>query len=187
MRAVNKVDRIFSGFVRGKLLDSIIIGILCFIGSTVLRFPYTPLISVVVGVTNIIPFFGPFLGAIPCALLILLVNPLKCLYFCIFILVLQQLDGNVIGPKILGGSTDLPSFWVIVAILIGGGFFNVAGMFLGVPIFACLYSAVKHFSRKRLDKRFEADPTLTEGIFDSNDAVEKLRRSKTTEHQGEKQ
>ncbi len=186
MAAMRKVDEIFSGFVRGKLIDSMIIGVLCFIGSAILALPYAPLISVVVGVTNIIPFFGPFLGAIPSALLILLVSPVKCLYFIIFVLVLQQLDGNVIGPKILSGPTDLPSFWVIVAILIGGGFFNFAGMFLGVPIFACLYAAVRHFCRKRLNKRFAADPTLTEDIFESNNAVEKLRRSETNNNQGEK-
>ena len=150
LRAVKKADTIFSGFVRGKLLDSLIIGVLCFVGATLLKLPYTPLVSVIVGVTNIIPFFGPFIGAIPSAFLILLVSPVKCLYFIIFVIVLQQLDGNVIGPKILGGSTELPSFWVIVAILIGGGFFGVAGMFLGVPVFACLYAAVGYYSDKRL-------------------------------------
>ena len=109
MRGFRRMDHIFSGFVRGKLLDSLIIGILCFIGCSILKLPYTPLVSVVVGVTNVIPFFGPFLGAIPCALLILLVSPLKCLYFIIFIILLQQLDGNVIGPKILGDSTGISS------------------------------------------------------------------------------
>ena len=146
LRALGKADSIFSGFVRGKLLDSLIIGVLCFVVCSALSMPYTPLVSVIVGVTNIIPFFGPFLGAIPSAFLILLVSPLKCLYFIIFILVLQQLDGNFIGPKILGGSTELPSFWVIVAILIGGGFF-------GVPVFACLYALVGYLSAKRLRKK----------------------------------
>lgn len=144
---------IFSGFVRGKLLDSLIIGILCFIGCSILKLPYTPLVSVVVGVTNVIPFFGPFLGAIPCALLILLVSPLKCLYFVIFIFLLQQLDGNVIGPKILGDSTGISSLWVIVAILVGGGFGGVLGMFLGVPIFACLQVLVRWLLNTRLEKR----------------------------------
>ena len=167
LRAVSKADSIFSGFVRGKLLDSLIIGLLCFIGATILRLPYTPLISVIVGVTNIIPFFGPFLGAIPSAFLILLVSPVKCLYFIIFVLVLQQLDGNVIGPKILGGSTDLPSFWVIVAILIGGGFFGVPGMFLGVPVFACFYALVGYYSTKRLRKK----GVENDDLFRSNDAV----------------
>lgn len=167
LRSVGKADSIFSGFVRGKLLDSLIIGILCFIGASILKLPYTPLVSVVVGVTNIIPFFGPVLGAIPCAFLILLVSPLKCLYFVIFVLVLQQLDGNIIGPKILGGSTALPSFWVIVAILLGGGFFGVPGMFLGVPVFACFYAIVNYHMNKRLAKKgIENDD-----LFRSNDAV----------------
>ena len=173
LRAAEKADAIFSGFVRGKLLDSFIIGVLCFIGATILRLPYAPLVSVIVGVTNIIPFFGPFLGAIPCGFLILLVSPVKCLYFAIFILVLQQLDGNVIGPKILGGSTELPSFWVIVAILIGGGFFGVAGMFLGVPVFACLYTLVGYYSRKRLKEKNIA----SDEVFASNDGIDKLRQS----------
>ena len=150
LRAARKADRIFSGFVRGKLLDSLIIGVLCFVGASLLKLPYAPLVSVIVGVTNIIPFFGPFLGAIPSALLILLVSPVKCLYFIVFVLALQQLDGNFIGPKILGGSTELPSFWVIVAILIGGGFFGVPGMFLGVPVFACFYALVGYLTDKRL-------------------------------------
>lgn len=169
MRAVSKANTIFSGFVRGKLLDSFIIGVLCFIGSTILKLPYAPLVSVIVGVTNIIPFFGPFLGAIPSAFLILLVSPIKCLYFVIFILVLQQLDGNVIGPKILGGSTELPSFWVIVAILIGGGFFGVAGMFLGVPVFACLYAAIGYYSGKRLRKK----GVMSDEMFYTNQLPEK--------------
>ena len=153
MRGFRRMDHIFSGFVRGKLLDSLIIGILCFIGCSILKLPYTPLVSVVVGVTNVIPFFGPFLGAIPCALLILLVSPLKCLYFVIFIFLLQQLDGTVIGPKILGDSTGISSLWVIVAILVGGGFGGVLGMFLGVPIFACLQVLVRWLLNTRLEKR----------------------------------
>lgn len=150
---LRRVDAIFSGFVRGKLLDSLIIGILCFIFSSWFQFPYAPLVSVVVGVTNVIPFFGPFLGAIPSAFLILLVDPLKCFYFVLFVLALQQLDGNVIGPRILGDSTGLSSFWVIVAILVGGGFFGIPGMFFGVPIFACLYTAVNAYVNYRLRKK----------------------------------
>jgi len=147
------VNRIFSGFFRGKLLDSLIIGILCFLCSSILKFPYTPLVSVVVGVTNIIPFFGPFLGAIPCAFIILLDSPLKCLYFIIFIVVLQQFDGNILGPKILGDSTGLSSFWVIVAILVGGGLWGILGMFIGVPLFACLYTGVRRFCVWRLEEK----------------------------------
>ena len=116
-------------------------------------FPYAPLVSVVVGVTNIIPFFGPFLGAIPSAFLILLASPIKCLYFIIFVLALQQFDGNILGPRILGNSTGISGFWVIVAILVGGGLWGVAGMFLGVPICACIYAGVRAFSGYRLKKK----------------------------------
>ena len=153
MKAVRRADAIFSGFVRGKLLDSLIIGILCFIGSLAFNFPYSPLVSVFVGITNIIPFFGPFIGAIPSAFLILLVSPMKALYFIVFILALQQLDGNVIGPKILGDQTGLSSFMVIVAILVGGSFFGIPGMFFGVPVFACLCSAGEFFVAQRLTRR----------------------------------
>lgn len=153
LRGIQKADGIFSGFVRGKLLDSIIIGILCFVGCSILKFPYTPLVSVFVGVTNIIPFFGPFLGAIPSTFLILLVSPMKALYFLIFVLALQQLDGNVIGPKILGDKTGLSSIWVIIAILVGGSFFGILGMFFGVPVCACLYSLVNFLLDARLRKK----------------------------------
>lgn len=150
IRATRKADAVFSGFVRGKLMDSLIIGVLCFIGCSILGVPYTPLVSVVIGVTNIIPFFGPVLGAVPSAFLILLVSPLKCLYFIIFIILLQQLDGNVIGPKIIGNATGVSSFWVVVAILVGGGFGGVPGMFLGVPVFACVQMLCKHLINRRL-------------------------------------
>ena len=153
LRGTRKVDRIFSGFVRGKLLDSLIIGILCFIGCSILDFPYTPLVSVIVGVTNVIPFFGPFLGAIPSTFLILLASPMKAVYFVIFVLALQQLDGNVIGPKILGDKTGLSSLWVIIAILVGGSFFGLAGMFFGVPVCACLYSLVTFIVEALLKKK----------------------------------
>ena len=153
LRGVRRADLIFSGFVRGKLLDSIIIGVLCFAGCSILKFPYTPLVSVFVGVTNIIPFFGPFLGAIPSTFLILLVSPRQALYFLLFVLALQQLDGNVIGPKILGNTTGLSSLWVIIAILVGGGFFGIAGMFFGVPVCACLNSLINFFVDARLRKK----------------------------------
>lgn len=152
-RAVGRVDEIFSGFVRGKILDSLIIGLICFIGCSLLNFPYTPLVSVIVGVTNVIPFFGPFLGAIPSIFLILLDSPLKAVYFTLFVFALQQVDGNIIGPKILGDATGISSFWVVVAITVGGGFAGVLGMFLGVPIFACLQTLVKYLTDRRLEKR----------------------------------
>jgi predicted PurR-regulated permease PerM len=151
--ALHFTNHVFQSYISGKILDSLIIGIMCYIGCVILRLEYAVLVSFIVGVTNIIPFFGPFLGAIPSAFLILLVSPLKCLYFIIFILVLQQFDGNILGPKILGNSTNLSSFWVIVAILVGGGFFGVAGMFLGVPLFACVYACVKFWSEKRLHQK----------------------------------
>ena len=153
VRATRKTNQIFSGFVRGKMLDSLIIGILCFIGCSIFSLPYTPLVSVVVGVTNMIPFFGPFLGAAPSAFLILLVSPKQCLIFIVFIIVLQQIDGNIIGPKILGDATGISSFWVVVAITVGGGFAGVLGMFLGVPIFACLQTLVKYLTDRQLEKR----------------------------------
>lgn len=153
----HKSNKIFGGFISGKILDSLIIGILCFIGLSILKMPYTLLVSVIVGVTNIIPFFGPYLGAVPSAILIMLSSPLHGLYFIIFILVLQQVDGNIIGPKILGDSTGLTSFWVVFAILVGGGLFGVAGMIMGVPVFAVIYYIIRNIvnyvlERKKLPK-----------------------------------
>lgn len=148
-----QVNKIFGGFISGKIIDSIIIGILCFIGVNILEMPYPLLISVIVGVTNVIPFFGPYIGAIPSAFLVLLIDPGKCLIFIIFILVLQQLDGNVIGPAILGDSTGLSPFWVVVSILVGGGLFGFLGMLLGVPTFAVIYFLIKTFSEYYLKKK----------------------------------
>ena len=183
LTGLHNTNRVFSGFVRGKLLDSLIIGILCFIGCSILKMPYTPLVSVVVGVTNVIPFFGPFLGAIPSAFLILLVSPLKCLYFIIFIILLQQLDGNVIGPKILGDSTGISSFWVIVAILVGGGFFGVPGMFFGVPVFACLRMLVKWLMDRRLTRR--GMPTEASAYVERKEALRQSRAAGQAEEDAE--
>ncbi len=144
---------VFGGFINGKLLDSLIIGILCFIGCSLMKMPYVMLVSVIIGVTNIIPFFGPFIGAIPCAVLILLNNPIKCVYFVIFILLLQQFDGNILGPKILGDSTGLSSFWVLFAILLFGGLFGFVGMIIGVPLFAVIYSLIRDLIQFGLKKR----------------------------------
>ena len=143
VEVVRKADEVFGGFFIGKIIDSVIIGFICFGGLYILRMPYVVLVSVIVGVTNIIPFFGPYIGAIPSFILIFLVNPLQGLYFIIFILVLQQVDGNIIGPKILGNTTGLSPFWVIFAILLFGGRFGVPGMIFGVPVFALLYYIVK--------------------------------------------
>ena len=139
MNEIRFVDRMFNGFFTGKLLDSAIVGILCFIGCLVLGLKPALLIAVIIGVTNIIPFFGPFIGAVPCALLLLLENPMHCLIFLIFLVVLQQLDGNFIGPRILGNTTGLPGLWVMFAILLFGGLWGIGGMILGVPLMAVLY------------------------------------------------
>ncbi len=143
----------FNGFINGKLLDSLIIGILAFICLTVMKMPYALLISVIVGVTNIIPFFGPFVGAIPSAFIIFIVNPIQAVWFLIFILILQQIDGNIIGPRILGNSTGLPAIWVIFAILVGGGIAGFLGMLIGVPTMAVLYSLARSYIRQRLEHR----------------------------------
>ncbi len=148
-----QVNKIFGGFISGKIIDSLIIGVLCFIGVSILKMPYPLLISVIVGVTNVIPFFGPYIGAIPSAFLVLLIDPSKFLIFVIFIIVLQQIDGNIIGPTILGDSTGVSPFWIIVSILVGGGLFGFLGMLLGVPTFAVLYFLVKTFSEYHLKKK----------------------------------
>lgn len=146
-------NRVFGGFIGGKIIDSLIIGVLCFIGLRILDMPYTMLISIIVGVTNIIPFFGPYLGAIPSALLLLVIDPMKCLYFVIFIIILQQLDGNVIGPQILGDATGLDSIWVVVSLLIFGNLFGVLGMVIAVPLFAVIYKIVTELVNFLLKKR----------------------------------
>ena len=153
VRDFSFVNKTFIGFLGGKLLDSLIIGILCFIGTSILKTPYAALVSVVVGVTNIIPFFGPFIGAIPCAILILVVDithPLNCLYFVIFVFLLQQFDGNILGPRILGESTGITGFWVIFAITLFGGLFGVPGMIIGVPAFAVIYAGIKSVVHRAL-------------------------------------
>ena len=148
-----KTNEIFGGFIIGKIIDSIIIGILCFVGTSILNMPYAMLVSVIVGVTNVIPFFGPYIGAIPSAILIALTNPMKGIYFLIFFLLLQQFDGNILGPKILGNSTGLSAFWVIVSILLGGGLFGIVGMLFGVPTFAVIYYVIKLLVDNKLEKK----------------------------------
>ena len=140
---VKYADRMFGGFINGKIMDSAIIGVLCYIGCLIFKFPSALLVSVIIGVTNVIPFFGPFIGAIPATLLILIQNPIKALWFVLFVLVLQQLDGNIIGPKILGNTTGLSSFWVLFAILLFGGLWGFVGMIVGVPLFAVIYDVIK--------------------------------------------
>ena len=140
---VKYADKMFGGFINGKIMDSAIIGVLCYIGCLIFKFPSALLVSVIIGVTNVIPFFGPFIGAVPATLLILIQNPIKALWFVLFVLVLQQLDGNIIGPKILGNTTGLSSFWVLFSILLFGGLWGFVGMIVGVPLFAVIYDIIK--------------------------------------------
>ena len=137
-------DRTFVSFLNGKLLDSAIIGLICYIVCVILSMPYALLVSVIVGVTNIIPFFGPFIGAVPSAIVILMVSPVKCLIFIIFIIILQQVDGNIIGPKILGSTVGINGFWVMFSIILGAGLFGFWGMLLGVPVFVVIYTIINN-------------------------------------------
>ena len=146
------IDRMFGGFIDGKLVDSAIIGVLCYIGCSVFKFPNALLVSAIVGVTNVIPFFGPFIGAVPSILLILIESPIKAVWFSLFVLGLQQLDGNIIGPKILGNHTGVSSFWVLFSILLFGGLWGLVGMIVAVPLFAVLYDLLKRLVRRGLIK-----------------------------------
>ena len=173
------INKTFMGFITGKLIDSAIIGCLCFIGTTIIGTPHALLVSVIIGVTNIIPFFGPFLGAIPCILLILIIEPIQALYFILFILFLQQLDGNVIGPKILGDSTGLSGFWVIFAITLFGGLYGVPGMLVGVPFCAIVYAGVRMFVHNRLEKK-DLSPLTVNYV-----TIERIEDDGTLVHQEE--
>ena len=141
------------GFVKGKLLDSLIIGLICMVFTVVVNMPYAVLVSVIIGVTNIIPFFGPFIGAIPTAALILMVDPLKCVYFVVFIIILQQFDGNILGPKILGNSTGVSSFGVLFSILLFGGLFGFVGMIIAVPLMAVIIHIYNQIQEYLLSKK----------------------------------
>ena len=154
-------DKMFNGFISGKFVDSAIIGVICYFFCIIARMPNALLVSVIIGITNIIPFFGPFIGAIPTALLILVQSPMKALIFVIFILVLQQIDGNIIGPKILGDSTGLASFWILFAIMVFSGIFGFIGMIIGVPLFAVIYDIAKKLIFRGLDKK-NIDPAVYE-------------------------
>ena len=152
LEGLDFTDRTFMGFINGKLLDSAIIGLICYIVCSILRMPYALLVSVIVGVTNLIPFFGPFIGAVPSSIIILLVNPVKCLIFIAFIILLQQLDGNIIGPKILGSSVGINGFWVMFSIILGAGLFGFWGMLLGVPVFVIIYAAITGSVTRKLKR-----------------------------------
>ncbi len=178
--ALRFTDRTFIGFLNGKLLDSAIIGLICYIFCVIFKMPYALLVSVMIGVTNIIPFFGPLIGAVPSAIIILMVDPVKCLVFIIFVILLQQLDGNFIGPKILGNSVGISGFWVMFSIIVGAGLFGFWGMVLGVPIFVVIYTFVNEGIKKRLrrsdlpeeEKDYEGvdhiDPVTLKADFEKN-------------------
>ena len=153
MSLAARINKVFSGFLVGKIIDSIIIGCICFVCLTLMNMPYNLMISVIIGVTNIIPFFGPIIGAVPSTLFMVIVSPQKALILLIFIVVLQQFDGNVLGPKILGDSTGLPGFWVLVSILFFGGLWGFPGMVIAVPTFALIYSFTREFVEGRLKKK----------------------------------
>jgi len=150
-------NRLFGGFISGKLVDSAIIGVICFVVCALLNMPYALLVSVIVGITNIIPFFGPYLGAVPSAILILTESPYKCVIFIVFIIILQQIDGNVIGPKILGDKVGVSSFWILFAILFFGSYWGVIGMIVGVPLFGVLYDLAKRIINFGLTKHGRED------------------------------
>jgi predicted PurR-regulated permease PerM len=147
------IDMMFGGFIDGKIVDSLIIGVLCYIGCSAFRFPNALLVSAIVGITNVIPFFGPFIGGIPATLLIMIEDPIKGLWFALFVLALQQLDGNIIGPAILGDRTGLSSFWVLFAIILCGGLWGIVGMVICVPMFAVIYDTVKKLVRRGLHRK----------------------------------
>lgn len=151
LQVCSHANQVFAGFISGKIIDSAIIGVICFVGMSLLKMPFSLLISVIVGITNVIPFFGPFIGAIPSAMILLMASsPMDALKFGIFIIILQQFDGNILGPKILGDFTGLSAIWVLVAIIVGGGLFGFPGMVVGVPAFAVLYSLGSEYMSQRL-------------------------------------
>lgn len=180
------IDKTFMGFINGKLLDSAIIGLICYIVCAILNMPYALLVSVIVGVTNIIPFFGPFIGAVPSAIIILMVSPMKCLIFIIFIVVLQQVDGNIIGPKILGSSIGINGFWVMFSIILGAGLFGFWGMLLGVPVFVVIYTTINNLIVRKLksdDLPFDVEEYNDLDHIDpiSRQAVKKLKDEEAEE------
>ncbi|MDE6253299.1 MAG: AI-2E family transporter [Lachnospiraceae bacterium] len=150
---VKYADKMFEGFLSGKILDSAIIGIICYIFTLIFNMPYAVLVSVIVGITNIIPFFGPYIGAVPSIFIILIADPVKAIEFLVFIIILQQFDGNILGPKILGNATGLSSFWVLFAIILFGGLWGFAGMIIGVPLFAVIYDIIRKLVKSGLSNR----------------------------------
>ncbi|MCM1179123.1 MAG: AI-2E family transporter [Clostridium sp.] len=187
MRYANQV---FGGFVNGKIIDSFIIGAICYVFMVIVDFDYTVLISIVIGVTNVIPYFGPFIGAIPSSLILLMVDPKQGIIFAIFVIILQQVDGNIIGPMILGDRLKLSSMWILFAILVGGGFFGVIGMILGAPCFACIYTLVSTICKSRLEeKKLPTDTNAYYGIESivSENGINVIKERKRRQEKEEKQ
>ncbi|MCD7770309.1 MAG: AI-2E family transporter [Oscillospiraceae bacterium] len=166
---VRYADRVFGGFITGRIIDSLIIGLICFVGTLIFRMPYGVLVSVIVGVTNIIPFFGPFIGGIPSFLLMLMTDPAKAVIFLIFIVVLQQFDGNFLGPKILGNVTGLSGFWVLFSIMVFGGLFGFPGMLLGVPVFAVIYDIIRKLVNKGVARRSSKEAPAETAVCENNE------------------
>lgn len=170
-------NKMFSGYFMGSLIDSTLVGIICYIGTLIFNIPYGVLVAVIVGVTNIIPFFGPYIGMIPSAVIIMTVSPLKALIFVIMMVIVQQIDGNIICPKIVGSTTGLSSFWVLFAILLFGGLFGFVGMIIGVPVFAVFYDIIEKTVRYCLYIRNE------DGVMEAYDSrfpkeVDKPKKNK---------
>ena len=168
------VNRVFGRFIIGKILDSVLIGLICYAAVSLMKMPFPMLLSVIIGVTNVIPFFGPFIGAIPTGILVFLVSPMKCVYFLLWILLLQQFDGNILGPRILGDSTGLSSFWVLFSILLFGGLFGFVGMIIAVPLFAVIYDLIGRMVHHSLRKK--QLPVSTEEYKDLDHIDENSRK-----------
>ena len=184
IHTVRKSNKIFGGFVIGKIIDSAIIGVICYIGCLLMKTPSAFLVAFIVGVTNVIPFFGPFIGAIPSILLVLIQSPIHGLYLAIFILILQQVDGNIIGPKILGDTTGLSSFWVLTSILVAGGLFGFFGMLLGVPVFAVIYYVLQQIIAHRMEKQnLSASTEEYVELIEIDEKTKEMKYEKETETQ----
>ena len=153
------VNETFIGFIVGRIIDSFIIGVITYVALRIFNIPFAVMISMIVGVTNVIPFFGPFIGAVPSIILLMLEDPKSALYFAIIIIVIQQLDGNVIGPKVVGNAIGISSFWVLIAVLVGGGLFGFAGMAFGVPVFAVIYRYIDKITTRSLKNKDKATDT----------------------------
>jgi len=186
VKIIRKTHKIFGGFINGKIFESLIVGIVCYIGMLILRLSYTPLITVIVAVTNVIPFFGAIIGGI-IGVFFLAINDIgEAIRFGIFILVLQQLDGNIIGPKILGSKVGLPAFWIIFSIILMSGLFGLPGFFFGVPVFAVIYVLIKEYAESKLESKDL--PVKTEeyirnrgsmGVEDDGETDDKMKKTRS--------